>query len=379
MTPPLRVLLAAQPLHSGVAHHVLYLVDGLDRDRYELHVACPRSSVTWAHLEKRADVHLHEIAPDREPSPADIGSLARLVRVAAAVDVIHAHSSKAGFLARLASAVRGRRRACLFTPHGWSFWSASGSRARVYTSLERLAARWCRVIVTLSSSERAAGLAAGVGRPEQYRVIPNAVDVARFTATPQPVPGRILWVGRFAAPKRPDLALRALKVARERAPHAELHLVGDGVDRPELERLAGELRLGEAVRFLGTRDDVAALLTTAACVVLASDYEGCPLSVIEAMAARVPVVATAVGGVSELVEDGRSGVLTPAGDAEALGTALAVVLTDPARARAHGEAGRVAVEERFSLEVMVDRLAALYDEAATRRATPRFGDGPSPV
>src|SRR5207248_1957143 len=154
--------------------------------------------------------------------------------------------------------------------------------------------------LTWASLEGAAGVELhAIGshrRPELYRVIPNGVDLARFSLPREPVRGRILTVGRLAPPKRPDLALRALAQVRERIPEAELWVVGDGPLRADAERLAGELGVTEATRFVGHRDDVPELLATAECVLLASDYEGCPLSVVEAMAAGLGVAATDAGG-----------------------------------------------------------------------------------
>ena len=250
----------------------------------------------------------------------------------------------------------------MFTPHGWSFWAADGAEAQLYVGLERLAAHWCRAIVALSGDERDAGLEAGVGRPEQYRVIPNGVPLERFALPRAPVRGRILMVGRLAPPKRPDLAVRALAGVRAKVPQAELHVVGDGPLRPDAERLAAELGVGEAVRFLGYREDVPELLAEAECALLASDYEGCPLAIVEAMAAGVPVAATEAGGVGGLVEPGRTGALGAHGNAEALAAALENVLADPERAAELGAEGRRVAEARLSLERMVERTVALYDE-----------------
>ena len=227
-----------------------------------------------------------------------------------------------------------------------------------------LAARWCRTIVALSAAERDAGLDARVGRRDQYRVIPNGVPLERFALPRRPVRGRILMVGRLAPPKRPDLALRAFASVRERIPEAELHVVGDGPLRAEAEALAAELGLAGSVRFLGTREDVPQLLAEAECALLASDYEGCPLAVVEAMAASVAVVATEVGGVGELVRPSVTGAVAPKGDAEALAAALSEVLADPQRPAALGAAGRRFAEEQLSLERMVGRLVGLYDELA---------------
>lgn len=364
MAPPRPVLIAAQPLHGGVAAHVIQLVEGLPAQEFEINVACPRESTIWTELEGRDGVVLHRVRPHRQPGPGDLATLAHLRPLVRRAEVIHAHSSKAGFLARLAALTSGQRRRCIFTPHGWSFWAADGAEARLYRSLERLAAHWCHSLVALSEAERTAGLAAGVGREEQYRVILNGVDVERFSIKPEPVPDRIVVVTRFAPPKRNDLLVDAVALIRRTRPQAELHVVGDGPDRETLERQIGELGLDGAVRLLGLRDDVPELLSRAACFVLASDYEGCPLAVIEAMAAGVPVVATGVGGVPELVADRESGLLVGPGDAPALAAAIEALLSDPARARQMGEAGRAIARSRLSHERMISDVLRLYEEVA---------------
>jgi glycosyltransferase involved in cell wall biosynthesis len=340
---------------------VLEIVRGLEGGPYALTVACPRASTLWRELE--GSVALHEIAPARRPAPGDARSLASLLRLVAQHDVIHAHSAKAGFLARLACAVRGRGSRCIFTPHGWSFWAVDGAERALYLRLERTAARWCRAIVALSEHERDAGVSAGIGAPPLYRVIPNGIELDRFGAEPAPVAGRIVMVGRFAPPKRHDVVVRALADVRPQHPEAELHLVGDGPLRHEVESLVLQLGLQDAVRFLGTRDDVPDLLAAAAVVVLASDYEALPLSVIEAMAAGVPVAATATGGIGELVTDGDTGFLVGAGDSRGLASALGEVLSDSERARAMGQHGREEARRRFSRERMVGNLVGLYDDA----------------
>jgi glycosyltransferase involved in cell wall biosynthesis len=355
------VLLACQPLHSGVPHHVLDLVRSLDPARYRIALACPRESVLWGELEG-SNVELHAISPAREPRPADLRTLVTLLRLVRRADVVHGHSAKAGFLIRLAALLAGRRSRCVFTPHGWSFWSARGATARLYLALERLAARWCRTIITLSADERDAGLAGGVGSRAAYEVIPNGVELERFAAPPTPVDGRILMVGRFAPPKRHDLVLRAFADVRPSFPAAELWLVGNGDGLAASERLAAELGVDGSTRFLGVRDDVPSLLADAACVALASDYEGCPLSVIEAMAAGVPVVATSVGGVPEVVEDGVTGIVTTPGRADELARGLAALLADGRAAAQMGAAGRSRAAERYSRE----RMAAATEEVYAR-------------
>jgi glycosyltransferase involved in cell wall biosynthesis len=359
-----RLLIASQPLDAGVPRHVFDLVSRLDPAHYTVDVVCPRRSVLWHGLEGRPGVRLHALSSHRRPSPADVVSLVRLVRLARAADLIHAHSAKAGFLARLAATLAGRRNVCLFTPHAWSFWAAGGSAAFLYRTLERLAAGWCHVIVALSRSEKEAGLASGVGRPNQYRVVLNGVDLERFARPREPVPGRVVGLGRLAPQKRPDLAVRAMSEVRVEHPRAMLHLAGDGPARREIEQLVSELSLGGVVRLLGRHADVPELLSEATCLVLTSDYESCPYTVLEAMAAGVPVVATSVGGVPELVEDGVSGLLVPPGRPEPIAAAISTLLADPELALRLGSAGQARARERFSLQRMVDETLALYDEVA---------------
>jgi glycosyltransferase involved in cell wall biosynthesis len=359
-----RLLIVSQPLDGGVPRHVLDLVQLLDGDHYEIDVACPRASLLWSYLQRRSNVQLHEIASNRAMSRADGQSWRRLLALVRRADLIHAHSSKAGFLTRFAVAALGRTASCVFTPHGWSFWAVGGAEARFYRALERVAARWCRTILAVSDYEYRNGLANGIGRPAQYRVVHNGIDLRRFAQSPAPVNGRIVMVGRLSAPKRQDCAVQAAAALRQQYPHLELLLVGDGPQRSQVEALVARLGLSRTVRLLGTRDDIPQLLSHASCLLLASDYEACPLAVIEAMAAGVPVVATRVGGVPEIVESGHSGLLVESQGSGQLARALAELLDDPHRARAMGDAGRRAAHERFSSTRMVTEIREVYEEVA---------------
>jgi glycosyltransferase involved in cell wall biosynthesis len=354
--------LSAYPPDGGVTRQLIDIVEGLDPERWAVDVACPVASEPWEELAGRENIVRHALAPGKEPSPSDLLDLRRLLRLAGRADVIHAHASKGGFLARLAAALRGRRRRAIFTPHAWSFWQ-SGRASDLWLALERTAAHWCGTIVAVSEHERDVGLAARVGRAKQYRVIPNGVDPERFLE-PAPEPGRILMVGRLAPQKRPDVAVRALAGLRRTHPQAQLDIVAHGPQQAETEALVAELGLGAAVRLLGKRDDVPALLARAQCFLLTSDFEGCPYTLLEAMAAGVPVVATRVGGVGEIVREGETGFLADRANHESVAAALALVLDDPARGRALGEAGRRLVVERYSLERMVRETTALYEVVA---------------
>jgi glycosyltransferase involved in cell wall biosynthesis len=357
-----RLLLISQPLSEGVPRHVLDLVEGLDPNRFELDVACPRESELWERVAANGRARLHEISAARRPSLSEARLWPRVLSLVRRADIVHAHSAKAGYLGRVAALLTGASRRTVFTPHAWSWWAADGTEAALYRSFERAAARACARLIVVSDDERRAGLEAGVGRPEQYRVILNGVDLDRFAAPRQPIPGRILALGRLSPQKRPDLAVEAFARVHERLPQSELLLAGRGPEEARVRELATRLGVEGAVRILGPREDVAELLATASCLVLSSDYEGCPLSVLEAMAAGVPVVATRVGGLPELIDHGRTGLLVDPGRPEALAEGIVSLLSDPETAVEVGLAARDEARTRFSRERMVSAIEGVYDE-----------------
>jgi len=206
--------------------------------------------------------------------------------------------------------------------------------------------------------------------PDRIAVVRNGVDVeevdrvaARAPGHPAPEPGGIVCIANMHHPVKgqTDLLLAMREVARSR-PEARLALVGDGVRRPYLERQVRQLGIADRVHFLGFRRDGPAVLARAAVGVSASHAEGISNAVLEAMATRRPMVATAVGGTVELVRDGENGFLVPPGAPAALARRLVDLLADPALRRRMGERGREIVEREFSLAQMRFSYDALYQE-----------------
>lgn len=175
--------------------------------------------------------------------------------------------------------------------------------------------------------------------------------------------GDVLFVcvARLSPVKNPALLLESFAHGPASDPRSHLLLVGEGELRPELERRIRALGLQGKVHLLGLRPDIPEALNAADVFVLASGWEGNPLSVMEAMAAGKPVVCTAVGGVPELVEDGRSGLLVPRGDAAAFSGAMSYLLEDPGAGEAMGERAAGIACERFDLEVMTRAYEELYE------------------
>ncbi|SNS77827.1 glycosyltransferase [Tropicimonas sediminicola] len=198
---------------------------------------------------------------------------------------------------------------------------------------------------------------------DRLKVIHCGVDPALYdTGARERTGKRLLFVGRLAAVKGVPVLLEAFKAVAAQHPEAHLTLIGDGPERARLETEAEHLGVSRQVAFAGYRsqEEVAAALADADLFVLPSFAEGVPVVLMEAMAARLPVVATRVGGVQELVEDGVSGLAVTSGDADAFADALLRLLDDPDRMRSMGEAGRAQVIDEFSTEREAERLAGLF-------------------
>jgi len=172
--------------------------------------------------------------------------------------------------------------------------------------------------------------------------------------------------------KAHHVLLRAVAQLTGNWPDIQLLIVGDGPERATLEQLIGDLRLQANVRILGLRSDVPDILRTIDIAACSSDFEGSPLSVLEYMDAALPVVATAVGGIPDLIEPRVHGLLVPPGDPSALAEALGELLRDPQRAREMGERAQERRRAEFDLSVVIRRLEDLYCELLAQRGDPRL-------
>jgi glycosyltransferase involved in cell wall biosynthesis len=233
-------------------------------------------------------------------------------------------------------------------------------KTRAQLFLQRQAYRCATKVVANSPSARrileAEGLATG-----SIAVIPNGVDHRAFAArTPRPRLREILTVANLRPEKNHDVLLRAAAELARNHPDLRLRFAGAGPQRAALESLAASLGLSGRVELLGHRDDVPALLAQADLFVLPSRSEAFPNGAIEAMAAGLPVVASATGGLSDLIAHERTGLLVPPGDAGALAAAMRRLIEEPALAASLGERARREVQARYSFERMADAFEALY-------------------
>jgi glycosyltransferase involved in cell wall biosynthesis len=301
----------------------------------------------------------------------DLVGLVELVRLLRRhrPDILHASSSKAGVLGRLAGFL-ARVPIRVFTVHGWAFAAYSGVTGRLYRWADRLVRPLTTVTVCVSERERKLGLAARTCDPDRTVVIRNAVGVAgaRRVQAARREPPVIVAVGRLKAPKDFLTLVRAL--GRLTPDSFEAVIIGEGPDRARLEDEIGYLGLEGRVRLAGERRNVPELLAESDIFALASSSEGMPVSVLEAMAAGLPVVASRVGGVPEQVVDGETGLLVDPGDPQDFAEALAMLVGDGELRRRLGAAGRARAEKEFDLEPFRRAHLELYSRELARRRLP---------
>lgn len=380
---PVKVLRVIARLNvGGPALHVTYLAEGLAERGYETTLVAgdvARGEASMAFVADSRGVSVVR-APglSREVSPLhDVVAALRLARLIRRErpDILHTHTAKAGAVGRLAAALSGRARPriVLHTFHGHVL---SGYFGRVGTAffraVETALARASDALVAVSPQVRDDLVAIGVAPASRFAVVRLGIDLEpRVRTTGDPAEGRRLlgippgrfvvgWFGRMTAVKRVDDLVDMLARLRERGVDACLLLVGDGGDRERAEQRAYEQGLARHCFFLGYQEDVAPWYAVADAVVLTSANEGTPVTIIEALAAGRPVVATDVGGVRDVVRDGVDGYLVPVGDADAMAARLAEIAADPGLAARLGETGRARVRERYAVSRLVEDVDLLY-------------------
>lgn len=231
--------------------------------------------------------------------------------------------------------------------------------------------------VVIATSQAAAGIAVGARPHVVYPGvhIPEGNGVKIFSTDSERT---TIGTARRLTPIKGILyLLRAVAALHEEFPEVSLEIAGEGPQQPELEREAQRLGLAGHVQFLGWRSDLPALLPQWDIFVMPSLEEGFGVAALEAMAAGLPIVASAVGGIPELVQDGRTGWLVPPADPAALAQRLRELLHNPEQRRVMGAAGRARARERFSTDRMVAAIAKIYDDLLDPRSSHNGGSEPS--
>lgn len=393
MAEPIRVLRVIARLNmGGPALHVAYLAKGLASRGYETTLVAgslARGEESMSFVAEELGVRVRTVTQlHREISLVrDLVAtwrLAELIR-RERPDIVHTHTAKAGALGRMAAALAGRPRPIVVhTFHGHVLRGYFGPlRTAAFRFVETALARVTDALIAVGPQVRDDLVALGVAPAEKFHVIRLGIeleqridggDEARAEAR------RLLgiredafvvgWIGRMTPIKRTQDVLAAVAGLRERGVDAILVMVGDGPDRERVERRAHALGIARHCLYLGYQDDVARWFGLLDAFLLPSANEGTPVTAIEALAARRPVVATRVGGVPDVVRDGEDGFLAELGDLDGLVDGLERLARDPDLRARMGEGARERVLERYAVERLVDDVDRLYRSLLGSRQPP---------
>jgi glycosyltransferase involved in cell wall biosynthesis len=368
---------------GGPALHVAYLTEGLTKRGYDTTLVAgslARGEDSMAFVADARGVEVVRIDElGREISPLrDLMATIRLARLIRKErpQILHTHTAKAGTVGRVAARLAGSRKPpiVVHTFHGHVLRGYFGPvRTLLFRLLERWLAAGTTALIAVSPQVRDDLVALGVAPRERFVVIRLGIELDERVASEMNgrgesrrylgIPGdrfAVGWIGRMTAVKRTDDVLIAFKSLRDSGVDAVLCMVGDGPDRIPLEQRAHELGVARDTVFLGYQEDVAPFYAAFDVLVLPSGNEGTPVTVIEALAAERPVVATRVGGVPDVVRDGEDGFLVEAGATDDLADRLGRLARDPALRARMGKKGRERVLPRYAVGRLVDDVDELY-------------------
>jgi glycosyltransferase involved in cell wall biosynthesis len=394
---PARILLVCSPARGGMASHVIALLKGLQADGYQVGVACEPEGVI-AEVARELEVPAYAVklrgsgvssarrpaprAPEAPASPLRsalaapsaalrAGLHVRQASAAMRAQIIHTHSFRAGMLgaAILAMPLTGGVR-LVATIHSYppGAHTMRGRHARHPWAI-RLVVRRASRLITVSEALRRELVEAWPDAEAKSICIPNGVDTRAETVKPAAaraalglaVRGPVIgMMARLAPQKGIADFLHAARIVASGYAEASFVLAGDGPLRGQAEALRGELSMEDRLHLLGHISSPREFMAALDVLVVASTSEGSSVAAMEAMAAGRPVVATAVGGVPEVVTEGETGLLVKPSDPEALAAAVAQLLADPARAREMGERGRQQAAQRFDVRQMIARTEEVY-------------------
>jgi len=372
---------------GGSSENTVSTIEALERVGYaSTLVLGPESEPPTVEDARRRGCRVVEIdGLVREVSPArDVAAVVALWRLFrhARPAIVHTHTSKAGFVGRLAAWL-ARVPVVIHQPHGhifYGYWSRP--RTALFVALERIAAHWTDMVVTLTPREVDEHLERGIGRKRQYAVVPSGVPTeALRRAAPARAEARarlglprdayvVAGVGRFVPIKGFDLLLTALADVVASVPAAHVLLIGDGEERGALEAQAQAAGIGPRLHITGTVTDVIGALAAADVLAAPSRNEGMGRVLVEAMALGLPVVGARVGGIPDVILDGECGLLVPPDDAAALAGALVELGIDEAL-RAKLGAGARPRAEAFSTTVAAAAMRDIYDRLVRNRRLTR--------
>ena len=372
---------------GGPAIHVTNLNSGLDPDRYVSLLVSGTENPgegSLRDLAESAGVEVTVIPQIRSAAslgPRDVLALFKLYRLMRRErpQIVHTHESKAGFLGRLAARIAGVP-IVLHTHHGHVLRGYYGPlKSWALRRMEQLLALLTDRLIAVSEQVKRDLVQYRVARSEKISVVPLGFDLEPFLSSEvhrgsfrreMNLNGstRLVGiVGRLFPIKNHRLFLDAAALVTAEEPASRFVVVGDGVLRQELDQYARDLSIRDMVIFTGWRRDLPRIYADLDVLVVSSDNEGTPVSAIESMASGCPVVATRVGGIPDVISDGDTGYLVPAGDADALASRILSLLRDDQEVSRLRAAARAFARDRYNLQRLISDIQAIYENLISKK------------
>lgn len=358
---------------GGAQTHLYDLISCLP-DLNEVHVVMGHKGWLWERLAEK-NIMLHQITELVQPVSIieDMKAMWKIKELIQVIqpNLVHCHSSKAGFIGRIAAHFAAVP--VIHTVHGWSFTDGiSQKKQMVYRLLERIVARWTDRFICVSEYDRQLGIKFIPEHKDKMVTIHNGV---RPLATEESYGSvclessgvvRLVMVARFSKQKDQALLVQAIAMLRQENIPIIVNFIGEGPDFTAVKELAKKLHVMDCVHFLGARDDVTYILGKNDVFVLTSNWEGFPISILEAMRQGLPVIASDVGGVSEAVFDRQNGFLIPRGDLPTLVASLREICINSEMRLDMGQHGKRIYEKNFTLSFMVEKIVHVYDQVLAK-------------
>ncbi len=350
------ILNMSRSLNAGPHSSALGVFSNSANPNLQLHVAAGKEGIESHLVPCKAQIDRTVVASIRE------------LAAQTNTDIVHAHGYKADIYAYYA--LRGTATPLVSTCHTWY---DNNLLVTLYGMADRLVLRNYAAVVAVSGEVKQRLLKAGV-HEERIHLVRNGIDLRPFdnaqpslrSGTHSNRPPIVGLVGRLSIEKGVDIFLHAAARVLAELPSTKFVVVGEGPDRDKLESLIDDLKIRESVSMLGRRDDMPSVYASLDIMVSASRQEGLPIAILEGMASRLPLVATAVGEVPTVVLDGRTGVLLPPEDPRSLASAIADLLQNSAERERLGARARKLIEDEFSADRMTDDYLRVYEKAAAQ-------------
>lgn len=362
----IKILHVTQASYGGVAEYIKLLLKNMDRNKYEPDVVCTSYGNLHGEIEKLG-IHVKNVDMEREISlKRDFSALVELTRYVKETkpDIVYLHSSKAGVIGRLACLINGV--SCLYNPHGWAFsMDVSKIKKSFYAFIERTCSHFTDIIINISDYEKRLALDYRVASPKKIKVIYNGIDEEKFThiyskedvLNELGIPKNsyiIGMVGRITGQKSPETFIEVAKLICGKIPEAYFILVGDGELRKMIEDKILMEGLSEKIKITGWTSDVSRYISTFDIGLLTSKWEGFGLVLVEYMAMDKPVVASNVGGIPNVIQNGLNGILVEPGDSKGFAEAVMKIKGDSEIREMLVENGNKCVVEKFNIKRVIE-------------------------